>query len=670
MTYVKDEMLNLASRMTDMSEDLINESDIRGIAVAKPKRERTGRFSAFMNHPAMVAVLCAVVSLGVVAAIVMAGQGGPDRPQLGGTSPAETKTSLVYAESEETQPSRETEAYPSDTRNEEQTTLPDEIILDRDVYVSYSSNQEGLYLSEELYPQRSNIWTAGIQDEIPSEEKVGFFDTAQPEQLKNLPTAYDIDGISLHLQGKRQLRRFALYDADLHCLLWLYEPESIEAQNLTAGTYYVLLCVAWETDSHRGQDEYTFAFSLKDSVERLSVPVILGDEAETAPPQEPETQPSQNLDYTAELQSSIYTLTDDTIDFTLTATKPGEILYWRNNFTLYRTEGDEEILVYQYEGNITYEGSGYASSEDEYATATGCLLMSSIRAYQKEEPLHPGHYRLYFDEKAYDRLVFVDFVLIELETTFTEPETRYEPTEQVGDYTLIPHTPTAGINDKYFKISMTATEPGKVLTASAAYRLYRLHGDEEELIHDYDVELSVYEEPASPNDYAIYETGVSLVWAKSNLEAKGDTLTPGWYRVKFGRATLDFELVDKTGATPEVHPFAELPIPVSVYTAPSTEDMALYEQYERVYTSAYKIERLWAVLQGMTVTEANPPADIRSGDNLGIHVTYPDGTKGRIFFWGEDFTYFYVDDSPWYQVPPEEAERLMTQIQNVLSDPT
>ena len=82
MTYVKDEMLNLAARMTDMSEDLISESDIRAGEPLLSKPKRAGRFSAFMNHPAMVAVLCAVVSLGVVAAIVMAGRGGPDVPPV------------------------------------------------------------------------------------------------------------------------------------------------------------------------------------------------------------------------------------------------------------------------------------------------------------------------------------------------------------------------------------------------------------------------------------------------------------------------------------------------------------------------------------------------------------------------------------------------------------
>lgn len=92
MNYAHDEYLSLAALMTDMSEDLIAESDIRSVTTVNPRRERASRFSAFMNHPAMVAVLCAVVSLGVVAAIVLAGRGGPFRPPVVETPPPETET--------------------------------------------------------------------------------------------------------------------------------------------------------------------------------------------------------------------------------------------------------------------------------------------------------------------------------------------------------------------------------------------------------------------------------------------------------------------------------------------------------------------------------------------------------------------------------------------------
>ncbi len=105
MTYVKDEMLNLVARMTDMSEDLISESDIRTGAVFFSKPKRSGRFSAFMNHPAMVAALCAVVSLGVVVAIVLAGRGGPAVPPA-----AETP----HVEETVTQETSDTELTPAD----------------------------------------------------------------------------------------------------------------------------------------------------------------------------------------------------------------------------------------------------------------------------------------------------------------------------------------------------------------------------------------------------------------------------------------------------------------------------------------------------------------------------------------------------------------------------
>ncbi len=94
-----DKGLALFSLMNDMSDTLILESNIRGVTAVKPKRERASRFSAFMNHPAMVAVLCAVVSLGVVAAIVMAGRGGPVTPPVG-TPPVEETVTQEPSDSE------------------------------------------------------------------------------------------------------------------------------------------------------------------------------------------------------------------------------------------------------------------------------------------------------------------------------------------------------------------------------------------------------------------------------------------------------------------------------------------------------------------------------------------------------------------------------------------
>ena len=96
--------LALFSLMNDMSDSLINESDIGGVVAVKPKRERASRFSAFMNHPAMVAVLCAVVALGVMAAIVMAGRGSWDVPpgiNPTGSEQIEEETDILSEQIEE-----------------------------------------------------------------------------------------------------------------------------------------------------------------------------------------------------------------------------------------------------------------------------------------------------------------------------------------------------------------------------------------------------------------------------------------------------------------------------------------------------------------------------------------------------------------------------------------
>ncbi|MBQ9779430.1 MAG: hypothetical protein IJW00_00635 [Clostridia bacterium] len=82
-----DRTLQIWESLSDMSDKIIEESVIpveAAPAAAKQTREK-GRFSAFMNHPAMVAMLCAVVSLGVVAAIVMAGRGGAFTPPVAET---------------------------------------------------------------------------------------------------------------------------------------------------------------------------------------------------------------------------------------------------------------------------------------------------------------------------------------------------------------------------------------------------------------------------------------------------------------------------------------------------------------------------------------------------------------------------------------------------------
>ena len=95
-----DRALQVWSLLSDMSDQIIDESIIPAeVSAVAPKRERSGRFFTFMNHPAMVAVLCAVVSLGVVAAIVLAGRGGPVTPPVG-TPPVEETVTQEPTDSE------------------------------------------------------------------------------------------------------------------------------------------------------------------------------------------------------------------------------------------------------------------------------------------------------------------------------------------------------------------------------------------------------------------------------------------------------------------------------------------------------------------------------------------------------------------------------------------
>ena len=74
---MNDRELRLSSLLTDMSDDLIEESLLPPAApVAKPRRER-GRFSDFMNSPLAAAVLSGIVALAVLVGIIAAGQRDP-----------------------------------------------------------------------------------------------------------------------------------------------------------------------------------------------------------------------------------------------------------------------------------------------------------------------------------------------------------------------------------------------------------------------------------------------------------------------------------------------------------------------------------------------------------------------------------------------------------------
>ena len=114
MTYANHQILSLVSHMTDMSEDLISESDIRAGASMPSKTTRRGRFATFMNHPAMVAVLCAVVSISVLVAVVLAGRQGPVTPPVGGTQDTLPLESEAPMTEDVTQESHDSEYSPAD----------------------------------------------------------------------------------------------------------------------------------------------------------------------------------------------------------------------------------------------------------------------------------------------------------------------------------------------------------------------------------------------------------------------------------------------------------------------------------------------------------------------------------------------------------------------------
>ncbi len=258
-----DKGLSLFALMNDMSDELINESDIRGCAAVKPKRERSGRFSAFMNHPAMVAVLCAVVSLSVVVAIVLAGRGGSVTPPVGGTSPMDGTSSAEESEA---------------ATHRENISLED--FYASDVYVSYSPGYTLLHC--EMIPERYVFQSANIGEEMPEVERVGF--EGSEEQIADLPKVEDpFQLLRFHVSETRRNLFVIIYDADMNliCRASLDGTEPVLTDELAAGIYYVSLHSQWENDETYGADEFVFALSLSKEVDCLEIEMVWKEEAET-----------------------------------------------------------------------------------------------------------------------------------------------------------------------------------------------------------------------------------------------------------------------------------------------------------------------------------------------------------------------------------------------------
>ena len=78
----------LFSLLTDVSDDLVEESMILPADHATKPHRFGGWFSEMMSSPVVAAVLSGIVSVVVLAAIIMAGHNGPTPPVAGpGTPP-------------------------------------------------------------------------------------------------------------------------------------------------------------------------------------------------------------------------------------------------------------------------------------------------------------------------------------------------------------------------------------------------------------------------------------------------------------------------------------------------------------------------------------------------------------------------------------------------------
>ena len=82
---MNDRSLYVFSLLTDMSDDLVEESLISPSTRTKNSRRARERFSELMSSPLAAAVLSGIVALAVLAAIVAAGRNGPGTTPVGST---------------------------------------------------------------------------------------------------------------------------------------------------------------------------------------------------------------------------------------------------------------------------------------------------------------------------------------------------------------------------------------------------------------------------------------------------------------------------------------------------------------------------------------------------------------------------------------------------------
>ncbi len=414
MTYVKDEMLNLVARMTDMSEDLISESDIRTGAVFFSKPKRSGRFSAFMNHPAMVAVLCAVVSLGVVVAIVLAGRGGPTEPPSWGTTPSG------------------------------RPPVQSEDVSQADVCLTYIHGSKEIF----LIPSRYMMWDEAYDADGNVVSGDGFGFSGDEGQLAELKTVTDATNFTVYLKGIRTLQSISVYDEAMNEIARLSPGQT--TGDMKAGTYYVSLRIVTRDGKLSDGHDYAFAVVLTRDIKSLKV--SLRQECETALGYE---ATEYTYDYSLTVQEPVVAGNIRYLDIFMTAEEPGKILSGCYGYRMYRLEGDEKILVHDYD--VGAVGLAYPESPYDYATLEVGVSFVYVKRLLAErgETLKTGIYRVEFGNQ------FVDFELYDA--------SRDGPVENPFQ-----HSPTP--------VHITVNTLGSFLSPSSVERDYHRAEDMEKIL--------------------------------------------------------------------------------------------------------------------------------------------------------------------------------------------
>lgn len=564
MTYA-DKGMTLFSMMNDVSDALILESDIREGAVLSPKPKRAGRFSAFMNHPAMVAVLCAVVSLGVVAAIVLAGRGGPFTPSGGTVEPSTEINTTPYSD------------MASDGMK---------IICPRGLSMEWERQITPAYFW--AWSEKRSLSVGATYEEWLIDKGEGF--TGATEQIAALPSLSDADTFYLSLMKlPYTLLEIKVYDEQMNVV---GSGEWSIDQRLTAGKYYISISLMYEKDSYlRVCGDYVFELTLSRTVEGLTFGVI--HEEETEPPYEPETNDTNKKPSQVEVHV-IATKGDNN------HMVPEKYRYWEGYW-----EGDQEIVGEPMDGFL-----GRPEEVEGLPSTKGCWFdvillgdrrlqwvtiydadMNQIIQDPASSPLKvhldAGTYYVVLQilwEKASefgaDQYVFAMNLDEPLESlgfnvthsdraeidppedseTRDEHETRYEPTESVYACTLVVEQTVYSVEANYIKTTIVAAEPGKTWEGNGmSYRLCRLEGDREIEVYSYSVEPWGESYPTGPDDYATLPLWCNLYAVRRELEEKGETLTPGKYRMYYCADTylgiespyVDVELVLPSEITAE-----------------------------------------------------------------------------------------------------------------------